>query len=140
MTEYNPADWYWIVAGNSKKPYSSKSNSYIGADDIRYKAFLANGNYPTRISSFDELKEVLKAAQVPPYLSATPRQVRLVLQENNLLDTVDAALKSADEESQISWEYSTVVDRDNPLLKQLASSLGISDAQIDAMFARAVTL
>jgi hypothetical protein len=64
MTEYAPANWYWIIAGDDRQVYSSARASTVAVGDKAYKAWLAQGNMPTRIASMDELKDVLIAAGV----------------------------------------------------------------------------
>lgn len=63
---YNPADHYWIVAGDDSQAYSSARAAFVPADDAGYVAWLEFG-VPTRIASFAELEGVLRAANVPPY-------------------------------------------------------------------------
>jgi hypothetical protein len=59
MTVYNPADWYWIVAGDGAQVWSSRLAQYILVDHADYVAFLGNGSLPSRIASEAELAEVL---------------------------------------------------------------------------------
>lgn len=66
MTIYNAADWYWIVAGDESKAFSSKVGDYVAANDAVYVAWKLAGNLPTRIGSADELAEVLGGASVRP--------------------------------------------------------------------------
>lgn len=56
---FDPRNWYWIVAGDETKVYSSAVGDYVPAADATYQAWLAAGNAPTRIASEDELGEVL---------------------------------------------------------------------------------
>ena len=60
------------------------------------------------------------------------RQARLALLADGLLDDIEAALSTP--EYKIWWEYSTVVERNNPLVEQVLAILGKSDAEIDQMF------
>lgn len=77
-------------------------------------------------------------ASVP--LSVSPRQVRLLLLQQNLLADVEAMIAAQDEATRITWEYAIEFRRDDPLLSQLASSLGLSEAQIDKFFVAAAGL
>lgn len=57
---YNPANWYWIVAGDETKAYSSAAAAYVPATDAAYTAWLASSGYPpTRIESEASLHDVL---------------------------------------------------------------------------------
>lgn len=63
---YDPYDWYWIVAGDETKVYSSASGNYVQAADAGYVSWLARGNSPTRIPSEAELGDVLAPYQLRP--------------------------------------------------------------------------
>ena len=80
--------------------------------------------------------------QVP--FSVTMRQARLALLGANKLVAITSAIESLPEPTKsgakITWEYSTEVQRYNGLVSQLAPVLGISDAEIDALFIAASKL
>jgi hypothetical protein len=61
---YNPADWYWIVAGNTTQVYSSSRDEYVPLTDATYLAWLAAGNAPTNIDTAANLAIVLFQADV----------------------------------------------------------------------------
>lgn len=54
---FNPADWYWIVAGDESRFWSSAAGAYIAA--------LIDDAGVTRIASEDELTDVLAAYALP---------------------------------------------------------------------------
>ncbi|WP_316185934.1 MULTISPECIES: DUF4376 domain-containing protein [unclassified Bradyrhizobium] len=54
MINFQPRNWYWIVAGNPGV-YSSASNVYVPATDPVYLAWLAAGFAPGRIASEAEI-------------------------------------------------------------------------------------
>ena len=66
MSDYNPANWYWIVAGSTTQVFSSASGNYVTMADATYQAWLAGGNAPTRIASEAELGDVLAPYQLRP--------------------------------------------------------------------------
>jgi hypothetical protein len=71
--------------------------------------------------------------------SVTMRQARLALLAINKLSAVDAAIASIEpveqrQAIQIEWEYAATVDRDSPWVAGIAPALGLSDADIDALF------
>lgn len=74
----------------------------------------------------------------------TPRQARQALLQAGKQDMVNAALASLPspqkEAAQIDWEYATAIERNSPLISQLGPALGMTDAQIDDLFALAATL
>lgn len=64
MSNYNPRDWYWVVAGDPTQVFSSALGAYVPVDDATYAAWLGTGdNRPTPIGSENSLGEVLA-----PYL------------------------------------------------------------------------
>lgn len=63
---YDPTNWYWTVAGDETKAFSSKAGDYVASSDVTFRTWVANGNTPTRIASVDELAEVLANAAVRP--------------------------------------------------------------------------
>ena len=72
-------------------------------------------------------------------LAITPRQARLKLLELGLLDNLEAII-TTNRSWQIEWEYATEVERDSPLIDAIASQAGLTNEQVDQMFAEASTL
>jgi len=74
----------------------------------------------------------------------TMRQARLALLGAGLLAQVNAAIAAmpgvAGEAARIEWEYATTVVRDSSWVQSLGSVLGLSAAQIDALFIAAAKL
>jgi hypothetical protein len=68
------------------------------------------------------------------------RQARLALLQSGLLASVNAAVAAADEETKITWEFSSEVNRNHPFVATLATALGLTDAQLDDLFTLAATL
>lgn len=87
-------------------------------------------------SGFDD------AAVVPE--SVTMRQARLALLGAGKLAAVTAAINALAEPQKsaalITWEYSGEVQRNNGLVPQMAGALGMTEAQIDALFIAAAKL
>ena len=79
---------------------------------------------------------------VPQHVSM--RQARLALLGAGLLAGIDAAINSLPspqkEAARIEWEYSAEVQRHNGFVSVLAPSLGLTDAQTDALFLTAAGL
>lgn len=80
----------------------------------------------------------------PAPSSVTMRQARLALLGAGLLSSVDAAIDAMPspqkEAARIEWEYSQEVQRNKPLVQALGPALGLTEAQIDALFTVADTL
>ncbi len=105
------------------------------SDYAEYLKWLAEGNEPLPADSV-----------IPPKVTeVTMRQARLALLGAGLLDDVDAALNAIPNEAQrkaalIEWEFSNTVQRDMSLVQQLAPALGLSEQQLDNLFAQAAQL
>lgn len=91
------------------------------------------------------------AAYVPPPPEpvavpqiVTMRQARLALLGAGKLaavnDAINALPSPAKESAQIEWEFSNEVNRQNGLVSQLAPLLGMTDADLDALFIAAAAL
>lgn len=99
-------------------------------------------------TSLDDHAQMLAdwiAAYVPPPPEpvavpqiVTMRQARLALLGAGKLAAVNAAINAlpspAKEAAQIEWEYSQEVNRQNGLVSQLAPLLGMTEADLDALF------
>ena len=76
--------------------------------------------------------------------SVTMRQARLALLGAGKLADVDAAINSMSEPTRsaarIEWEYSGEVQRHNGFVAALGPALGLTEAQIDALFIAAAKL
>lgn len=59
ISGYRVEDWYWVVAGDASRLWSSARAQYVGPDDAAYLAWSVAGGYPTPILSEAELEEVL---------------------------------------------------------------------------------
>lgn len=99
-------------------------------DYCDYLAWLAEGNTPS---------PALPALPTVPE-AVTMRQARLALLRAGMLSQVDAMVAAADVVTRITWEFSSEVQRTNPLVLSLASSLGLTDEQLDNLFILADTL
>ena len=140
ISAYVPTDWYWIIGGDQAQVWSSKRNASFAVSDATYQAWLAIGNLPTQIDTMSNLQGVLTQACIPPYAPVTPRQARLALNAAGLLDQVNTALNAAGGASLITWEYASQIQRTDPLIASIGTALGLTQAQIDALFIAAAAL
>lgn len=69
--------------------------------------------------------------------SVTRFQARAALLEAGILDAADAAAKAAGGRALLAWQDAQEFDRASPTLAALAAGLGLSDAQVDALFIQA---
>lgn len=68
------------------------------------------------------------------------RQARLALLNGGLLDAVDVAVAGASQADRITWEFATEVRRDDPLVVSIGGALGLTETDIDNLFAAAKEL
>lgn len=81
----------------------------------------------------------LPSPVAPALTGVTPRQARLALHSAGLLEQVQAAVDAAGGDTKISWEYSTIIERNSPLIASIGGSLGLTPEQIDVLFKYAAT-
>ena len=95
-------------------------------------------------------------AYLPPYPAPEPppaviipqritaRQARLALLDAGLLDDVDDIIEAlpANVRAQvrIEWDRATHVERGSPVTQMVATALGLTSAQVDALFVAAAVL
>lgn len=88
---YDPRDWYWQIAGRDDV-WSSNRGGFVPADDATYQAWLSAGNAATAIGSQDEMIEVMRAANVPPFHKVSTFRIVRRLEEDGRIDAADQAL------------------------------------------------
>lgn len=72
--------------------------------------------------------------------SVSMRQARLALLAAGLLGAVETAITQAGAAATIEWEYATSVDRTYGLVPAMATALGLTGEQLDALFVAAAAL
>lgn len=83
----------------------------------------------------DGVWAIVTPAPAPPVIVVTPRQARLALLQSELLDDAEAILSQpGNEANKITWEYALEIRRDDPLIVAVGGALGLTSAQIDALF------
>jgi hypothetical protein len=113
--------------------------------EITGKAIAMRGNEYVYLHSKETVEpsilaeaEALKVEKEKPMVpsSITPRQARLYLHQNGLLDKIEAMI-AQDKVYQIEWEYATTIERNSPLTQAIITELGLSATETDAMFVEA---
>lgn len=84
---FDPMNWFWIVGDDDARAYSSRAQAYVPIDQ-------APEDRITRIASMDELIEVLRAANVPPYHSVSPYRIVRRLEAAGLSQRALAVLEA----------------------------------------------
>lgn len=130
MMTYTPHDWYWIIARDDTRAWSSAAGGYVTEYPI---------DRLTHIPSEQELCDVLRPYGLALPLqdipkSVSPYQARVALHMAGLLPSVETAIASAPVPAQIAWEYATVFERHSPFIEALSPMLGLTETQIDDLF------
>ncbi len=73
-------------------------------------------------------------------VSVTPLQARRALRAAGILAAVTAAIDLADDDTKDAWEYAIEIRRDNVALNTVATGLGMTAQDIDALFIAAAQL
>lgn len=124
MYKLTEGDWVIRVSDNASIP-----NDLENRDRQEYEDWLTAGNTPEPY-----------VAPVVVITSVTPRQARLALLSEGLLDEVQTLVDQAGGAAKITWEYATEINRNDPLIESLGQTLGLSETQIDNLFTQAATL
>jgi hypothetical protein len=113
-------------------------------------AVISMGSGSSVINSTQEIQQlnppagpgvtIISAEGQPVPAQVTMRQARLALLGANLLDSTNLAVMNAGQEAQITWEYASSIHRDDPLLVELTTVLGMTSDQMDQLFITASTL
>jgi hypothetical protein len=70
MKIFNATDWYWIVAGDPSRIFSSATGDFVQPDAPAYLAWKADGTQPSPIASEEEIGEVLSRYSIRPTRAA----------------------------------------------------------------------
>ncbi len=109
--------------------------------EVQTNLATANATIATHQASIAELEaKIVELTPPPKPESVTPAQIRLWLIANGIsLGTVAQMIQSIQDDAtraaaQVRWEYGLVVLRDDPLVQQMGTALGLTTEQMDAAF------
>ena len=125
--------------------YTPEIHKVIPADavaitDAQWRALLDGQSQGKVIEADANGRPVLGAPAPPaPYIpyTVTPFQAKAALLQAGLLDTVKAAIAAASPIAQLAWSDATEFTRDSPTIAALSAQLGLTSAQVDALFVAA---
>lgn len=120
-------------------------SGYGYTDESSAAAFLASlTNWPDNIPLPTAAELEFAVANNLVVDTVTMRQARLALLQFGMLATVNAAVAAMPgvegDAARIEWEFSGNVERNRPLVQSLSTALGLTEAQLDALFTLAATL
>lgn len=70
----------------------------------------------------------------------SPRQIRQALTRAGLRAAVEAAVAAGDQDTKDWWEFSTTFERDHPVVIAMATALGVTESDMDNLWALGLTL
>lgn len=90
--------------------------------------------------------ETYLPGDIPPIFSTaaapqnvTPLQAKRALNKAGLLAQVKSAVAAADIDTQLAWEAALSFERNSPFILNMGAVLGLTAAEIDALFISAAT-
>lgn len=134
---YHPLRGYWQTT--NEPPQHILDGYPAGTVEVPLKP---GADYEWTGSAWVEMPpdpaEVLAAKRATWVASAM--QIKLALLEVNRLQDVENAVKSGTLQVQIAWDKATEFRRLSPTIAALAPGAGFTDAEIDALFVRAMEI
>lgn len=126
-----------VVVAGTPPTYDSETQTLVEGTPLR-----KSGQWQQQwtVQALPAAEVAARVASRRASMTCTPRQARLVLHQQGLLAAVDAWIATADETTRIEWEFATEIRRDWPALLACAAALGLTDAQMDALFVQAAPL
>lgn len=119
------------ISAQAKLSFEDKDCSYNPENELF--------TYPEeKAQRFEGLDKNLLVTVVPG--SVHPVQMRKALRQSGLKPVFDSWLASQDEDVQDTWEYSTVIHRNNPLIAAAATATNRTEKEIDDLFRLAASL
>ena len=117
-----------------------KPPEYKEGFDIKFNIAENEFEYVEKVVEVDEEKiEEPKLDENNVPLSITPLQAKLQLLEIELLDEVEELVKQ-DRRVEIYWTNAQKFNKDDEILKTMATALGLSSEQLDELFIEASKL
>jgi hypothetical protein len=131
------ANGNWVWAWTENDMFSEYTEEVTDENDV------TTTNVVTVQAQIDAY-EANKLATKREGLVVTMRQARLALAQEDKLQLVEDAIALIPEPDRttisIEWEYASTVERVSPWIDTMASALGMTDVEMDALFELAATL
>lgn len=121
----------------ARAEYAALSDSKTALDEAHSLLQTAKATLQADLAAAQAEIDRLTALIPPPVNAISKAQGKIILHRVGLLATVEQMVAAADAETQIWWADATIWERENTVLSQLASALGLSAVQVDELFAAA---
>ncbi len=147
-----------LYRGNIPSPYRMSNGDVVYGlepnisfeDGVFIPCYQEEVEQPQWCSKTGDVVEITETqVVVTPVYSTTPdivpdtismRQARLALLHAGKLDQINALIDAQDQATQLSWAYSSVVERHNPLIESLSTAIGWTSQEVDDLFRLASVL
>lgn len=73
-------------------------------------------------------------------MSVSSAQAQIALHNAGKLDEVETAISSASKAAQIAWAKAQFFERNSPTLAEIATTIGMSDTELDSLFEAAAQI
>ena len=127
----------WVYAWTERDMFTEYTEEVTDENDV------TTTNVVTVQDQIDAY-EANKLAAKREGLVVTMRQARLALSQEGKLTMVNDAIAAMDEPDKttvsIEWEYGSIVERVSPWIDTMATALGMTGEEMDALFELAATL
>lgn len=115
----------------------------VSITDAEWRALLDGQSQGKVIAGNGSGRPVLQDPPAPvatvPY-TVTPFQAKAAIYAAGLLPAVEAAIAAAPKVAQLAWSDATEFTRDSPTIAALSAQLGLTSAQVDALFIAAAAI
>ena len=115
-------------------------SAVFGWFDMWPDRYMWNGSALVEWPGWAEEEEAARLAGARASMVCGPLQIRKALRAAGLYQIVASYIETADEEVQEGWEYASEFKRLDPFVLGVQSAIGKTDAEVDAIFALALTL
>ena len=130
------------ITGQSASTVALNNPGLLVAEDESGLDQVVGMSYADGVLSGEPMPVEQPAPNIPQ--AVTMRQARLALLSAGLLSTVDATITAMPgtegDAARIDWEYAQEVQRSFGLVPAMGQVLGLTDAQLDALFVAAAAL
>ena len=116
-----------------------EDNQVYWLDDAQYVNLIPS----TCVEITSEEASAIQASKVetpPTEAKISPRQIRMALTQSGLRSQVEAAVAAGDQDMKDWYEFANEFEETNPLVKGMATALGVSDSALHDLFVLAKTL
>lgn len=123
MYKLSQSDLITRLEDNAFIPKDHGNKDYQG-----YLSWIDAGNTPEPADIITIIPEI------------TPYQIREAMNQLGLRADVEAAISAGDQSLKDLWNYAPSFKRNHPKIAEIATAIGKTDADIDALFTLAATL